>query len=295
MRQHRLALCKPHFLDWMVEQTAFTIEKYAMFQPGERVLVAVSGGKDSLALWDVLHRLGYAADGLYIHLGIRGEFDYSSASEQAARCFAAARGLTLRVVNIQETYGQDIAALAGRQRRDTLKPCSVCGLVKRRVMNQTAAEGGYAALATGHNLDDEAAVLLANTMEWKSDLLRRQSPVLAGGAGFIRKVKPFCRFYERDTAAYALLAGIDYIEEECPFSDDSKQLEWKGILNRWEDEHPGRKFQFYINFLHARKAGLFTPPPAADPQEAGRRCPNCGQPTTSPDLCAFCRLLLADG
>ncbi len=293
MRQHRLALCKPHFLDWMAAQTAETIEKFRMFRPGERVLVAVSGGKDSLSLWDVLYRLGYTADGLYIHLGIQTDFDYSGASEQAAVDFAAARGLNLKIVNLRQTYGEDIAGLSARQHRAEIKPCSVCGLVKRRVMNQAAVEGGYAALATGHNLDDEAAVLLANTMEWKSELLRRQYPVLEAADGFARKVKPFCRFYERDTAAYALLAGIAYVEEECPFSERSKQLEWKSILNRWEDEHPGRKFQFYINFLHARKAGLFAPPPAVN-QENRQRCPKCGQPTASQGLCAFCRLLVED-
>lgn len=70
MRQHKLALCKQHFLDWVPLQTARFIKKYRMFGPEERVLVAVSGGKDSLSLWDILHRLGYQADGLYLGLGI---------------------------------------------------------------------------------------------------------------------------------------------------------------------------------------------------------------------------------
>jgi uncharacterized protein (TIGR00269 family) len=294
MRQHRLALCKEHYIAWFIGQTEHAIKKYQMFGRDERILVAVSGGKDSLALWDVLWQCGYQADGMYINLGIEGEADYSNESERRARSFAEARGLTLHVVNIRETYGRSIPVLAQRSRRGVLRPCSVCGLSKRHVMNRIARELNYDVLATAHNLDDEVAVLMGNVMNWQTEQLTRQAPVLQAAEGFARKVKPFCRFYERDTAAYALLAGIDYIEEECPFSDDSKQLEWKGVLNRWEDEHPGRKFQFYINFLHARKSGLFTPPPAADPSEAERRCPNCGQPTTSPDLCAFCRLLLEE-
>ena len=71
MRQHKLALCARHFPEWFVEQTARTIHKYLMFTPADRILVAVSGGKDSLALWDVLLKLGYKADGLYIDLGHR--------------------------------------------------------------------------------------------------------------------------------------------------------------------------------------------------------------------------------
>ena len=70
MRQHKLALCEVHYPEWFVAQTQRAVEKYRMFGPDDRVLVAVSGGKDSLSLWDVLLQLGYQADGLYIDLGI---------------------------------------------------------------------------------------------------------------------------------------------------------------------------------------------------------------------------------
>ena len=69
MRQHKLALCKEHYLDWLPEQVERAIQKYHMFTRDERILVAVSGGKDSLSLWDILDRLEYKADGLYIGLG----------------------------------------------------------------------------------------------------------------------------------------------------------------------------------------------------------------------------------
>src|SRR5512138_2482121 len=101
MRQHRLALCKEHYLEWFVEQTERAIHKYHLFRKDERILVAVSGGKDSLALWDVLWRLEYPADGLYINLGIDSEEDYSEASEGYARDFATERSLKLHVINVQ--------------------------------------------------------------------------------------------------------------------------------------------------------------------------------------------------
>src|SRR5512137_2358240 len=87
MRQHKLALCGEHFLEWVPEQTQRFIEKYEMFTPHERILVAVSGGKDSLSLWDVLLRLGYRADGLYIGLGIDGGVDYSNQSHEMCEKF----------------------------------------------------------------------------------------------------------------------------------------------------------------------------------------------------------------
>ncbi len=287
MRQHHLALCKTHFLDWMLAQTQRFIQKYALFAPGARLLLAVSGGKDSLALWDILTHLGYAADGLYIHLGIAGPDDYSNRSQQCCLDFAAARGLRLHIVDVARDLGCSVPDLAARTHRGRQRPCSVCGLVKRHLFNQVAAQGGYDVLLTGHNLDDEASVLFGNTLTWSLDLLRRQAPVLPA-AGFVRKAKPLCRFYERETAAYAILRPIVYVEEECPFAAGNQMLAQKALLNQMESQRPGLKLQFYTGFLRARPE-LFSAPSA--PQTPDERCPRCDQPTTAPGLCAFCRLI----
>jgi tRNA(Ile)-lysidine synthase TilS/MesJ len=182
MRQHKLALCEVHYPEWFVAQTQRFIEKYRMFGPDERVLVAVSGGKDSLALWDVLLQLGYQADGLYINLGID---DYSAASCAKIEQFVAQRPDTqFTIVDIKAEYGETLPQVAGRVRRGRGKPCSVCGLVKRHVMNRITRDGGYDALATGHNLDDEVAVLFGNVLHWQTGYIARQSPVLpASSAG----------------------------------------------------------------------------------------------------------------
>ena len=219
MRQHKLSLCATHFPEWFLEQTQRAIKKYRMFAHAERILVAVSGGKDSLALWDVLLTLGYQADGLYIDLGIDGGFGYSARSKDKAVAFAEQHPeAQLVVVDIRQLYGENIPQVAQRRHRPQ-RPCSICGLIKRHEMNRIALEGGYDVLATGHNLDDEAATLFGNVLHWQADYLRRQFPVLpADGQGLARKVKPFCRFYERETAAYTLIRGIDYIEAECPYA-----------------------------------------------------------------------------
>jgi hypothetical protein len=88
MRHHKLSLCSEHYCEWFVAQTDRAIEKYNMFSHEDRVLVAVSGGKDSLALWDVLLQLGYRADGLYIGLGINDPVSYSDQSLEKTRAFA---------------------------------------------------------------------------------------------------------------------------------------------------------------------------------------------------------------
>lgn len=290
MRHHKLALCAPHYGEWFVVSTQRAIEKYKMFTRAERVLVAVSGGKDSLALWDVLTRLGYATDGLYVGLGIQGELAYSDQSLARIREFQAQHvpDATLHIVDVQETYGKTIPEIARASSRGHGKPCSACGLTKRYVMNRLAAERGYAALATGHNLDDEAAVLMQNTLHWQTGYLARQAPVLEAGEGLARKVKPFCRFYERETAAYAMVRDINYVYDECPHAVGNLTNFYKTLLNQLEAQSPGAKLQFYIQFLKARRAGFFDAP--SSDQIALRVCDVCGQPTTAPGRCAFCRM-----
>ena len=145
-------------------------------------------------------------------------------------------------------------------------------------------------LVTAHNLDDEAAILLANTLDWSLDHLARGGPVLPEVPGFCRKAKPFCRIYEREAAAYAILSGIEYIREECPFSVGSKQLYYKKHLNNWEDEHPGTKLRFYLKYLSAVEKGAFPFQQESADDLVHRLCPNCGYPTITEGLCAFCRL-----
>lgn len=290
MRQHRLALCKEHFLAWIPEQTERFIKKYRMFTPDEKILVAVSGGKDSLSLWDILIRLGYQADGLYLALGIDGGINYSDKSYQLSEKFAQAHNLKLHVVDIEKEYGHSIPVLSQISHRGYGKPCAVCGLTKRHEMNRIARDLGYDVLATGHNLDDEAAVLFGNTLNWSVDYLLRQGPVLPADDGLARKVKPLCRFYEREMTAYAIARGIEYIYEECPFAEGSQQIYYKEALNQLENARPGTKMTFYVRFLDAKmKGNLFVENTA--PRASLHACSSCGQPTSADGLCSFCRMI----
>jgi tRNA(Ile)-lysidine synthase TilS/MesJ len=190
-------------------------------------MMPVSGGKDSLSLWRILLNLGFEADGLYLNLGIDAGCDYSHKSGEYVQEFARniPPQIKLHVLNIAETYGKTLPEIAGLTASGRRKPCSVCGMVKRHEMNRVARELGYTVIATGHNLDDEAAVLFGNVLRWETQYLIRQSPMLqANGPGLVKRAKPLARFYERETAAYAILSGIDYIQEECPFSVGARSI-----------------------------------------------------------------------
>src|SRR3954470_20770565 len=205
LRRHNAAFCRDCFLHHCREQVKRTIHDFRMIGPDERVLVAISGGKDSLALWDLLLDLGYHADGVYLGLGIG---DYSDNSRVHAQAYARGRGATLQVIDLPDDHGFSVPDAARTTKR---VPCSACGLSKRHLLNQAALDGGYDVLATGHNLDDEAAVLFGNVLQWHTDYLARQRPVLPATDGFARRVKPLIRISERETAAYCVLKRIDYI------------------------------------------------------------------------------------
>ncbi|MCK6499244.1 MAG: adenine nucleotide alpha hydrolase family protein [Nitrospira sp.] len=250
--RHNAAFCKPCFTTFVQEQVARAIKSHRMFTPQDRILVAVSGGKDSLALWHILLTLGYRADALYV-------------------------------------AGAGIRELATVLHRPT---CSTCGTIKRYQFNRAAIEHNYDVMATGHNLDDEAARLLGNVLHWQEEYLDKQGPSLpASVEGFAKKVKPLCRLSEREIAAYAVVNGIDYIVEECPMAKGSKMLLYKEVLNRLETESPGTKQRFYWGFLDKQ-----TRPTAAaesmteKDQRTLHPCRSCGQPTTA-DTCTYCKMM----
>jgi len=279
--RHNANFCGEHLLQLCRRQVEKAIADHDMLAPGDRVLVAVSGGKDSLAVWDMLTELGYQADGVYLGLGIG---DYSDESAVYAREYAEQRGLRLRTIDLRDEYGYDIPTAADATRR---VPCSACGLSKRHLFDAAARDGGYDVVVTGHNLDDEAAVLFGNTLRWDVEYLGRQLPVLPARDGFPKKAKPLMRLTERETAAWCIVRGIDYQVEECPMAAGNKHLAYKAALNAIERDSPGAKAAFYLNFVE-RMAPLL----AAGTQAAAgalHSCDRCGAPTTG-EVCAFCAL-----
>ncbi|MBI2528448.1 MAG: adenine nucleotide alpha hydrolase family protein [Candidatus Rokubacteria bacterium] len=279
LRRHNAAFCAPHFTEFFRKQVREAIRQHRMFTPDETILVAVSGGKDSLALWDVLVEEGFRTAGLYLDLGI---FDYSRESREKCETFAAARGQRLLVESVESAMGAPIPEVQKTTRRPT---CSACGLSKRYLINRAALTHGFPVVATGHNLDDEAATLFGSVMHWQTEALPRQSPALPSThPKLVRRVKPLYRLAELETAAYAFLRRIDYIVEECPFAKGATSLAHKEILNRMEAASPGAKHNFLFGFLERAR-------PAFERAELVEltECASCGQVTTG-EVCAFCKL-----
>jgi len=290
LSRHHAAFCKTCFNGFVHEQVAKAIKSQKMFGKDDRILVAVSGGKDSLALWDILLKLRYKADALYVNLGIG---KYSEQSQEKVRRFADAvaspLSSTLHTHTVEQEEGAGIRELAQLVHRPT---CSTCGTIKRYQFNRAAIEHEYDVMATGHNLDDEAARLLGNVLHWQEEYLDKQGPSLpASVEGFAKKVKPLYRLTERELAAYCVLNKIHYIVEECPMAQGARSLLYKEVLNRLETESPGTKQTFYWGFLDKQRKKESAPTTMAQKDQAMlRSCTTCGQPTTA-EVCSYCKLM----
>jgi uncharacterized protein (TIGR00269 family) len=280
--QYNTAYCSNDFIAFFEKRVSDTIRKYGLMGEHDRPLIAVSGGKDSLSLWHLTNKLGFSADGIYIDLGIQ---NYSDLSLTKTRAMADRLGRRLYSFSLADAFRIGIKDLSRTMKRPA---CSLCGMVKRYVMNRACTEYGYTVLATGHNLDDEASALLGNLLHWKEEYLWKKGVALeAEGSHLAKKVKPFFLCTEKEAAAYALLSGIDYVYDECPYSIGAKTLLYKSLLNRVEDGSPATKLAFIKGYLkRARKEG-----DTGEERKPKSVCKICGYPTYA-EKCNFC--LLAD-
>ncbi|MEJ5228658.1 MAG: TIGR00269 family protein [Pseudothermotoga sp.] len=272
--QHNAAFCEEHFIEYFEKCIQRTIAEYSMIQKDANVLVAVSGGKDSMTLWYVLNKLGYKTSGLLIDTGI------GKPKNDMILGFAAKMSSELIIVDAKKYLsGLTTPEVAKLLRRPT---CSVCGLVRRYLMNKVAYENGYDLVVTGHNLDDEVSFLLGNLLNWNLEYLQRQAPFMPKThEKIVAKAKPLVWLTEKEIYVYAMLNSIPFEGEKCPFSKNASSLRYKSLLNKLEVDQPGTKLRFYKQFQRLN--------PFEDGAISLNECVSCGYPTTT-DKCSFCRM-----
>ncbi len=281
---HNGAFCQECYLDFFSRQVEKGIKKgdgtAPLLTPSDKVLVALSGGKDSLTLMLELARQGYDVTGLHIDLRI-------GPSTEAARVvvenFCRKHSLNLQIINMEDE-GLPIPLVKQRLKRPI---CSACGKIKRHYFNRAALEGGYTALATGHNLDDEIARLFSNILRWDASYLGEQGPLLPAEGGFAKKVKPLWRLGEFETANYAFMQEIDYHVMPCPYSAGASFTTHKKFWADLEAAMPSKKLNFYLEFLAKGRQNF----QAAHQEQEGqlKKCARCGYPTST-DVCGVCRI-----
>ncbi|AXI25095.1 TIGR00269 family protein [Methanofervidicoccus sp. A16] len=272
----KMYLCREHFIEYFERKVRRTIDRYKLLKEDERILVALSGGKDSAVLSYVLKKLNYPIQCLYINLGIG---KYSDRCEEYAKKQCEVIDAPLHVVRIRELLGAGVGEL-----RTSRPTCSYCGTTKRYISNKFAYDNNFDVVVTGHNLDDEASFIFGNILNWSTQYLAKQGPILPGEGKFVKRVKPLYEITEREIVAYASAVGIEYVTDKCPYSKGAITLKYKEVINQLEEMRPGTKIKFVRGFL--KKRCLFE-----GEVERGeiKECKVCDMPSGG-EVCSFCRI-----
>jgi tRNA-5-methyluridine54 2-sulfurtransferase len=237
-------LCEEHFTQWLESKVLQTVDEYNMIKPGEKVLVAASGGKDSLTVLNILAKK-YEVTALCVDEGIAGYREKTIADLEK---FCAARNIPLIIKSFKEEKGHTLDEL------NPAHPCTNCGIYRRDIMASTAK--GFDVIATGHNLDDEAQVVLMNL--FKNHKMKPQ-PVLDGNDHFTRRVKPLYLIPEADIRRYAYIHELVSEFTECRNAGVSHRRAVQTFLDRQEAQRPGSKEKLLYNYLrtvHAQNTTL---------------------------------------
>ncbi|ADV64929.1 TIGR00269 family protein [Desulfurococcus mucosus] len=280
------AYCRVHFIEYFEKKVKKTIRKYEMLGEREHIIVAVSGGKDSMALLHFLRKLsrkipGWRITAVLVDEGISG---YREKTIRNLAKYAEENGVEYRVASFKEYIGATLDEIVekGRSRGLPYLPCSYCGVFRRYVLNKAARELGGTVIATAHNMDDVVQTFIMNLASNSVDKIYRLTPVTGNGeGGFIRRVKPFYMVLEKESALYALLNNLvepEYVQ--CPYAHYNIRFTIRRMINELEDKYPGVKYGLVNSLLSLTR----------DRQPSSTRgyiCEICGEPS-SHRVCRAC-------
>jgi len=265
------AVCRKCFPGFVRRRVESLMRRRYMYQRGDTIGVALSGGKDSAALGHILHslrnRLRIGIVGLHVNMGL-GEF--SDASEQAAGQLCERLVVRMHTARVADT-GVRIEPVG------KFHQCSVCGAVRRALLNRLTARLGVRVVATGHSLEDVLQFMLKGILSGRLDAPR---PMLEAASHRPRKIKPLYFMPEAATKVYAEMLELPHTEAVCTeFVPASHRF--KEVFELLEAHAPMGKMQFAHALLKAMKPAV--------PEEMARTCAACGEPANA-TLCPICRL-----
>lgn len=268
LKQYKIALCEkcyPVFYESLVKRS---IKKYGILKKDEKVLAAVSGGKDSVAMISVLKKLDYNVKMLYIDLGIG---DYSKNCEKVVKELAETIGVDLSIVRLAD-YGFTIDNV------ELKKVCSACGIAKRYLMNRFARENKFDVVTTGHTSEDITSFAIKNIVGGNFEWIEKLKPRIESfDAKIVPKARPLFERMEKENMLYVLTLNLPFSTENCP---NAPVNDWKEIVYEIES----RKIGFNQNFVRGlvrigKKSELET-----------KYCEVCGEVSIS-NICSFCKLV----
>lgn len=271
--------CKQHFIAYFENKVKQTIRKYRLFTKKDKLVVAVSGGKDSLTVLYILQKLGFKVHALAIDEGI---VNYREHTLKDLERFCSTHHIPVLVLSYTGAFGKTLDAALPILKE---KPCTICGTFRRYLLNKGARDLHADVLVTGHNLDDEAQAVLMNFFKNHLDLLARQGPRsgVVRDKQFIPRVKPLYFCTEKEVLLYAYLHNFISTYVECPNTRQAFRADVALLLNQLSQTFPGVKQKLITRYLHdlplLQKETAFSSP---------EHCQRCGEPCYGA-LCKACQ------
>ena len=212
-------LCSQCFSKSIVKKTAKTISKYKMIKHDELVAVAVSGGKDSLALLKVIHEMSlthsFRIKVITIDEGIPG---YRNEALEIVKKVCGELNVDHKVYSYKDLFELTLDEALDLRENEKTSSCSMCGTFRRRAMDYAAKDIGADVIATGHNLDDTLQTFVINMISGDTTKVGWMNPDTS--ANSLRKIKPFCEIYESEIVFYAFTNDMPFQSEPCPHMNE---------------------------------------------------------------------------
>ncbi|MBI4452567.1 TIGR00269 family protein [Candidatus Woesearchaeota archaeon] len=276
-------LCKNHFVEYFENKVFKTIRQFDLLDKEENIGVALSGGKDSLTVLSILNRLSkenpkIKINAVAIDEGIAG---YRDKTLITAKEFCGKNNIKLHIFSYKEEFGLTLDEIL---KILDVKPCTICGIFRRYLLNKKSRELKLTKLATGHNLDDECQSILMNQMRNDIKSSARLGPKvgLMKNELFVQRIKPLYLCTEKEVTTYAFINGLLDTFSECPNAIHSFRAQVRDTLNGLENKFSGTKYSIVNSFLQ-------TLPFLKEKFKNGeiKICKNCNEPSAN-EVCNAC-------
>jgi uncharacterized protein (TIGR00269 family) len=277
-------LCSQCFSNSILRKTAKTISKYKMIQNDELIAVAVSGGKDSLALLNIMNEMStnhnFRIKAFTIDEGIPG---YRNEALEIVEKFCENLKVELTTYSYKELFELTLEEALDLRENEKTSSCSICGTLRRKAMDYAAKDIGADVIATGHNLDDTLQTFVINMLSGDINKVGWMDPDTSRNS--LRKIKPFCEIYESEIVFYAFTNNIPFQSEPCPHMNEGIRTEIREFLNSLENQHSGIKNNFYRSVIKISQI-------VKDSNQKQKMiCEKCGSQCTGA-ICSVCNLVL---
>jgi len=260
-----------------------TISKYKLCGKKEKILVALSGGKDSAVVAYILKKLGYNIQGIYIDLSVG---NYSKKCLEAVRKLCENLEINLSVYNLKKEQGKNMKYFWIKNKK--LNHCAVCGIFKKWILNKQSRKLNVKKIATGHNLDDEIQTFLMNIMKGAPELSANIGPITKNFSDkkFIPRIKPLFFVPEKQIKKYAEKNKISFVKGKCPYAEESLRIKIReNLTKKLSDKQKQNLIKNFEKFLKRFREKK---------NQKINYCEICGEPARK-NICKRCGLAGVSG